>query len=162
MKRLNFLSLLLMFLPFAAIHSVGFVSNQDFEDFTLIDLDDVSRALFRCGIIYEEEFEKNSVADARNSFVTISLGCNCHPAFFARLHGIRFFASPFDWCVTPYAAIYHFIKNDFKNYLKRENLVVPSEQLYFPDYVQELISDLKHISRNDYTGWLLGSVDFSS
>ncbi len=106
-------------------------------------------------IINEDEFERNSEVNASNTFITISLGCNCHPACFTRLYGIRFFASPFDWVATPYQALYKFIKNDFNDFFKKENLVAPSPEMNFSDAVQLLIADLKHISRNEYAGWIL-------
>lgn len=74
-------------------------------------------------VIDEGAFEHSTGDGANYDFVTISLGWNCQPAGFMRTHKIRFFAAPFDWCITPYASLYKVIKNSFRKFLKKENLI---------------------------------------
>jgi hypothetical protein len=74
-------------------------------------------------VINEGAFEQSDGDEALYNFITISLGYNCQPAEFMRVHKIRFFAAPFDWCITPYTSLYNVINNSFSNFFKKDNLV---------------------------------------
>jgi len=74
-------------------------------------------------VIDEGAFEHNSGSNTTYNFITISLGSNCQPAEFMRAHKIRFFAAPFDWCITPYASLYKVIHTMFRGFFKKENLI---------------------------------------
>jgi hypothetical protein len=121
------------------------------------------------GGIFRDEFnEEETGLNKEKKFITISLGCNCNPAKFTRHYGIRTFAFPFDWCFTPYKALYNFINNDFKDYLKKENLV-PSSKKYFSSYLQDFFNQLNCAEVSEYHTWVLdkefGSIfihDFSN
>lgn len=73
-------------------------------------------------IITEVINESEEIISTNHNFITIPLGSNCQPADFMRAFNIRFFAAPFDWCITPFESVYKAIKSDFKNFLKKENL----------------------------------------
>ncbi len=91
---------------------------------------------------------------SRHDFIVISLGVNCHPATFTRKHDLRDLAFPFDWCLTPYPALHEFIKADFKNYFKKENLV-PSTEQYYSDAVKNFLAKLALIRVSKYESWVL-------
>jgi hypothetical protein len=74
-------------------------------------------------VIDEGAFEHSPSNSVDYDFITISLGWNCQPAGFMRTHKLRFFAAPFDWCITPYVSLYNVIKSSFRNFLKKENLL---------------------------------------
>jgi len=73
-------------------------------------------------VINEGAFEQTAGNEADYNFITISLGYGCQPAEYMRIHGIRFFASPFDWCITPYTSLYKVINNTFSNFFRKNNL----------------------------------------
>jgi|GEM_PF-1298052 len=56
-------------------------------------------------------------------FIIISLGINCQVAWYSRELGLRDYAYPFDWCISSHTGVYRLIKNDFKEFFKRENLI---------------------------------------
>ena len=72
--------------------------------------------------IAEVIHENEEIISTNHNFITIPLGSNCQPADFMRAFKIRFFAAPFDWCITPFESLYKVIKGDFKNFLSKENL----------------------------------------
>lgn len=95
--------------------------------------------------VFEEEvFRVDSAIDLDSDFITISLGCSCGVALFTRLHTIRYFASPFDWCITPYPALYNFIKSDFKDFLKKENMVT-SARSHFSPYLVNFFHEYEYL-----------------
>lgn len=106
------------------------------------------QALVRQG--YDDEV---SGINQEKKFITIGLGSNCGPAMYTRLHSIRTFAFPFDWCVTPYEALYNFITTDFKNFLQKRNLV-PTSAAYYNKDLQELLNKLKYTHLSEGSSWV--------
>ena len=130
-----------------------------------IPVDEIAYEIFLNGLEqpdYEEGYkvtrsifnEETIVGSEKNNFITISLGCNCQPASETRKNNIRSFAFPFDWCISPYQAVYNFIENNFKDYLKKENLV-PSSRLYFNQYLQDLVAKEQYIAISEHPLWVL-------
>lgn len=123
-------------------------SDQLIRQFDSIDmLDDLKET--------KDLFNEDSNNDQYNShFVAISLGHNCHAASFLRTYNIRPFAFPFDWCLTPYQALYNFIENDFKDYYKKENLVPGSMANYSEDQKNFLIK-FNYFKISESPTWVL-------
>ncbi len=67
------------------------------------------------------EAEENQIIYGPKPIV-ISLGVACQPVAQIRVHGLRYMAYPFDWCVTRHDALVRLIKNDFAQLLD-ENLI---------------------------------------
>jgi len=104
---------------------------------------------------YEHEFKEEEINIGKEfNFIIVSLGCNCITAHHMREFNIRPFALPFDWTLTPYQALYHFIKNEFKDYFKKENLI-PSSQPYFPHYLQTFVNKLGYTEMTESPLWVL-------
>lgn len=113
-----------------------------------IDREDVVQDTMNRNFFNEEETGRH------HNFITIGLGWNCHAAWYTRLHNIRAFAFPFDWCLTPYQAVYNFIDNDFKDYLKKEHLV-PSSPSYWTAYQKDFFNRLCLLNVSGNSGWVL-------
>lgn len=63
------------------------------------------------------------VASQREEYdEAVSLGTSCQAAWYLQGYGLRHWAYPFDWMVTPPHALLAFIKNKGKNFLEKENL----------------------------------------
>jgi len=110
------------------------------------------------GILDQEEININDQEEINVNkeydFITISLGCNCHVGTYTRDNNIRAFAFPFDWSVTPFQALYHFIENDFKDFFKRENLIASSKQ-FFTTYTQSVVDRLRYNSFIENNPWVI-------
>lgn len=104
--------------------------------------------------IFRKLFSEEEIVNDNKKFITISLGCNCTPAWYTRKYDVRAFAFPFDWCLTPYQALYDFIKTDFSNYFKKGNLV-PSSKLYFTNEMQKFFKKLGYIKISENSNWVL-------
>lgn len=98
-------------------------------------------------------FDDPTTHESRD-FVVISLGSDCHPAAYTRKHSIRDFAFPFDWCLTPFDSIYHFIKNDFAGYLKKKNLV-QSEEKQFNHSLKKFLQKTSLVAVSTYQSWVV-------
>ena len=55
--------------------------------------------------------------------IVISLGGCCKTADYIRQYKFNTWAYPFDWALTSFDSVYRTIKNDFKDFLKKENLI---------------------------------------
>lgn len=53
----------------------------------------------------------------------MSLGSDCSVALHLRDKGLREYAYPFDWCVTPMCSVIDIFETDFQHVLKENNLV---------------------------------------
>lgn len=115
-----------------------------------LDCDKEEYAAFR-DVFNEEE---SAVTINGKKIITISLGCMCDPAWYTRKYNIRSFAFPFDWCLTPYPALYEFIKTDFAEYFKIENLI-PSSQAYFTQELQNFFNKMNCITISENPRWVL-------
>lgn len=78
-----------------------------------------------------------------HDFIVIPLGCHCGVAWWMREYNIRVSAFPFDWCITPYRALYEVINNDFADYFNKENLV-PSCKQYWRDDLCDFYTKVYH------------------
>lgn len=105
---------------------------------------------YYCGCIHENSRTNVAEDDEINhskgqDFITISLGANCQPGIHTNKNNIRFFALPFDWCITPYESLYYLISNDLKDFFKRENLIASFKKDFSP-YVYDVFQKLNYIS----------------
>lgn len=89
--------------------------------------------------IYQQDDTDTHAED----FVVIPLGCHCGVAWWMREHNIRTFALPFDWCITPYNALYAVINDEFDSYFKRENLVASSAK-YWQNSIYDFYNRMSH------------------
>ena len=69
----------------------------------------------------EEDFD--SIRSFEHEFAIISLGTNCQVAWYSRELGLRDFAYPFDWCISPFDTVYSLINNNFENFFLKEHLI---------------------------------------
>ncbi|OQA34521.1 MAG: hypothetical protein BWY54_00843 [Candidatus Dependentiae bacterium ADurb.Bin331] len=99
-------------------------------------------------------FFDDPTAHSQRDFVIVSLGCDCHPAAYARKHALRDFAFPFDWCLTPFETIYRFIKKDFDGFIKKKHLV-PSAERYFSRNLKKFLTQLSLIGVSTYKSWVV-------
>lgn len=56
----------------------------------------------------------------------INLGGDCQPAYQMHMHGIRYYALPFDKLITPFPALQNLLENTFDQFLEAENLELKS------------------------------------
>lgn len=111
-------------LIFCIIHgNISFANHEALQDALIRRLDFLD-CIDDQRYIYRDIFSEDQITiDSQDDFIVISLGWNCDPALNARANNIRFFAAPFDWCMTPYSALYRYISSDFNGFFKRENLI---------------------------------------
>lgn len=102
--------------------------------------------------IYENDTDVSP--ESTQNFIVIPLGCHCGVAWWMREYNIRFFALPFDWCITPYKALYETIESDFSHYFKKENLV-PSAPDYWSDYLTNFYNNVYHSNVDGSVGAVL-------
>jgi len=94
--------------------------------------------------------DKEDALELKKPEIFISLGMNCACArnFEKRKLSEAFF--PFDWNITQPDSIYRILENDFKDFLKRENLVIePTEPGIKTQYVFDTLYNIKLI--HDFT-----------
>lgn len=115
-----------------------------------------SNISFLLGAFEKECFKKTIKLTDIHNFIVVSLGCNCAPAWYAREYGLRDFALPFDWCITPYSSLYHCFQADFKGYFRRKNLI-KSDQALFNQSTKSLIKHMKFEELSEYFTWVLDS-----
>lgn len=133
--------ILLIIMLFSTVKPYEFVCNVDHE------------MLCECCSLHRSMFIEEVIPNTRN-FITVSLGSNCCPASNTRQNDVRSFAFPFDWCVTPYQALYHFIENDFKDYLKLEHLIA-SSPLYFNQATKDVLAQIGSAHESENKIWVL-------
>jgi len=102
--------------------------------------------------IYENDDDVSQ--QSTQNFIVIPLGCHCGVAWWMREYNIRLFALPFDWCITPYQALYKTIESDFCHYFKKENLV-PSSKAYWSDYLYNFYKNVYHTNVDGSIGAVL-------
>lgn len=60
----------------------------------------------------------------------ISLGAACMTAASMEKYGLRDGSYPFDWVVSQLYGVFHFLENDFEDFLCRENLSEDGKRFY--------------------------------
>lgn len=93
----------------------------------------------------------NTFAFCNDSAIIIPIGGNCSAAAAVSWHGLRKVAYPFDWNITPFAALYSLIENDFADFLKKENLILSEDETRVIDVVYgvQFVHDFPIYSNND-------------
>jgi hypothetical protein len=122
-----------------ASSTINFTTNDDTKIKHLNALDDEIDTLQYKNIFHDDVISETTPHD----FVIVSLGTHCGVAWWIRIFNIRSFALPFDWCITPYNALYSIIADDFQHYFKEENLVT-SQNMYWSNYLKDFYQRIYH------------------
>lgn len=148
-------SVIIIALIFCSIRSEEYTVQHEEAQDDLIRFFDYYDCLKEKGhAITRDMYEGEGADNIKQNFITIGLGCSCEPALNTRKYNIRTFAFPFDWCLTPYNALYYFINNDFKDYFKKENLV-PSSKVHFSLYMEAFLTRLNYVTVSQHFKWVL-------
>lgn len=144
---------IILFVSIITLSIQGFNSNVNdllIQITTTLDL-------FQKNLILHNEYRRFMDVDLFNTeqdFITISLGYNCEPGLNTRKYNIRAFAFPFDWCLTPYEAVYNFINSDFKDFFKLDHLV-PSVKKNFTPKLEKFFKNINVTQVSEHTLWVL-------